>query len=98
MTIEKTKNGNDLFVTVEGRLDTLTSPQFSNEMRTALDGISNVTLDFAKLEYISSAGLRALLQLRQTLDDKGSVTIVNANELIKEVFEITGFIDALDFE
>ena len=98
MTIEKTKNGTDLFVTVEGRLDTLTSPQFSNEMRTALDGISNVTLDFAKLEYISSAGLRALLQLRQTLDDKGSVTIVNANELIKEVFEITGFIDALDFE
>ena len=98
MIIEKTKNGNDLFVTVEGRLDTLTSPQFSNEMRTALDGISNVTLDFAKLEYISSAGLRALLQLRQTLDDKGSVTIVNANELIKEVFEITGFIDALDFE
>ena len=83
---------------MEGRLDTLTSPQFSNEMRTALDGISNVTLDFAKLEYISSAGLRALLQLRQTLDDKGSVTIVNANELIKEVFEITGFIDALDFE
>ena len=98
MIIEKTKNGTDLFVTVEGRLDTLTSPQFSNEMRTALDGISNVTLDFAKLEYISSAGLRALLQLRQTLDDKGSVTIVNANELIKEVFEITGFIDALDFE
>ena len=98
MTITKTQNGTDLIVAVEGRLDTLTAPDFENEMKAVLDNVENVTLDFANLEYISSAGLRALLLVRKALYGKGEVKIINANDLVKEVFEVTGFINVLDVQ
>ncbi len=98
MTITKTQNGADLIVAVEGRLDTTTAPEFENEIKPLLDSVENVTLDFSKLEYISSAGLRALLQVRKGLYGKGGVKIINANDLVKEVFEVTGFINVLDVQ
>ena len=91
MTITKTLNGTDLVVAVEGRLDTVTSPDFEAEMTDALKDVTSVTLDFEKLEYISSAGLRALLLVRTTLYNNATLKIINANELVKEVFDVTGF-------
>ncbi len=91
MTITKTMNGTKLFAAVSGRLDTVTAPDFETEMAGALKGVTDVTLDFAQLEYIASAGLRALLMIHDTLNGAGSLKIVNANELIKEVFDVTGF-------
>ena len=87
MTITKTLNGTDLVVAVEGRLDTVTSPDFEAEMTDALKDVTSVTLDFEKLEYISSAGLRALLLVRTTLYNNANLK----NELVKEVFDVTGF-------
>ena len=98
MTINKTQNGKDLTVTVEGRLDTTTAPEFERELKPLLGSVDNVVLDFSNLEYISSAGLRVLLQIRKAVYDKGGVKIVNANDLVKEVFEVTGFINVLNIE
>ncbi len=98
MTVTKTQNGSDLIVAVEGRLDTTTAPEFENEIKPLLSSVENVILDFEKLEYISSAGLRALLQIRKSIYGKGGVKITKANELVKEVFEVTGFSSVLDVE
>ena len=98
MTITKTQSGKDLTVALEGRLDTTTAPEFENEIKPLLGSVDNVILDFSNLEYISSAGLRVLLQIRKAVYDKGGVKIINANDLVKEVFEVTGFINVLNID
>ncbi len=97
MTITKELNGSDLVMAIEGRLDTLTAPELETEFKTALKGVSSLSLDFGKLEYISSAGLRVLLLAVKTLGE-GCVKVVNANEIVKEVFEVTGFDQILSIE
>ena len=91
MTINKTKNGTNLTVAAEGRIDTVTAPEFENEVKSALDGISELVLDFTKLNYISSAGLRVLLYLQKTMNTQGAMTIRGVNETISDIFEVTGF-------
>ena len=60
--------------------------------------MSELTLDFAGLEYISSAGLRVLLSAQKTMSRQGSMKVINANETIMEIFEVTGFSDILTIE
>ena len=98
MTIEKMRNNNELTVSLEGRLDTVTAPSLEEELKATLDGIQELVLDFQKLEYISSAGLRVLLMAQKTMNKQGSMVIRNVNETIAEVFEITGFADMLTIE
>lgn len=98
MTIEKMRNNNELTVSLEGRLDTVTAPSLEEELKASLDGIQELVLDFQKLEYISSAGLRVLLMAQKTMNKQGSMVIRNVNETIAEVFEITGFADMLTIE
>lgn len=98
MTIEKVKNNGGLLIALEGRLDTRTAPQFESELKGSIDGIKELTLDFAKLEYISSAGLRILLWAQKAVDKEGKLVIRNVNEIIMEIFEVTGFIDILSIE
>lgn len=95
MTIEKTQTGNQLTVTLEGRLDTVTAPQLEAALSNALDGVTELTLDFAKLEYISSAGLRVLLATQKKMNKQGSMKLVHVCEAVMEVFEVTGFSDIL---
>lgn len=98
MTITKTSNGTALILALEGRLDTTTAPQLEAELSASVNGIDSLTLDFAKLEYISSAGLRVLLAAQKTMNKQGAMTIKNVCDDIKEVFEITGFSDILTIE
>lgn len=98
MTINKKRDGTSLTVELEGRLDTTTAPELEAELSTALGGTDALTFDFAKLEYISSAGLRVLLATQKTMNKQGSMVIKNVNSDINEVFEITGFIDILTVE
>lgn len=98
MTINKTLNGNQLTVALTGRLDTTTAPEFESELKGALGGVTELTLDFAGLDYISSAGLRVLLSAQKIMTRQGSMKIINANEMIMEVFEVTGFVDILTIE
>ena len=98
MTIQKNLKGTTLRVTLEGRLDTTTAPQLEAELKASLDGITELDLDFEKLEYLSSAGLRVLLAAQKTMNKQGTMVIHHVNETIREVFEVTGFIDILTIE
>ena len=98
MKIEKNLNEKNLVIELEGRLDTTTAPQLEEELKNSLDGVTELVLDLGALEYISSAGLRVLLSAYKTMRGQGSMKITNANELVQEVFEVTGFSDFLPIE
>jgi anti-sigma B factor antagonist len=98
MTINKTSNGSELTIALEGRLDTTTAPQLEAELKSSLDGVTALTFDFAKLDYISSAGLRVLLSAQKVMNKQGNMRITNVNETIMEVFDVTGFVDILNIE
>ena len=96
MTIEKKVNGNTLEIALEGRLDTMTAPELEAELNQSLGSVDTLTLDFSKLEYISSAGLRVLLSAHKVMSAKGGMKVTNVNEIVQEVFEVTGFADILN--
>ena len=96
MTITKTQNGEALTIALEGRLDTMTSPELEAEMNKSLAGAETLVMDFSKLEYISSAGLRVLLSAHKAMSGKGGMKVTNVNDIVQEVFEVTGFADILD--
>ena len=98
MTIEKNLNGTELTVTITGRLDTVTAPQLEAEFKGNINGVEKLVLDFAELEYLSSAGLRVLLAAQKVMNKQGEMVIRNVNETINEIFEVTGFIDILTIE
>ena len=98
MTIVKNLNGNELTVAIAGRLDTTTAPQLEAEFKISIAGIEKLVLDFAELEYLSSAGLRVLLSTQKAMNKQGEMIIKNVNETINEIFEVTGFIDILTIE
>lgn len=98
MTINQTKDGGKLTVKLEGRLDTTTAPQLEGELRTAVDGVTELEFDFTKLEYISSAGLRVLLAAQKVMNKQGSMVIRNANSDLMDIFEVTGFVDIFHIE
>lgn len=95
MTINKELEGTKLTIDLEGRLDTTTSPSLETELKQGLDGITELIFNFEKLEYISSAGLRILLAAQKVMNKQGSMVVKNVNEVIGEVFEVTGFSDIL---
>lgn len=98
MTIEKKMNGSALEIAVEGRLDTMTAPELEAELNKSLEGAETLTMDFSKLEYISSAGLRVLLSAHKVMSAKGGMKVTHVNEIVQEVFEVTGFADILTIE
>ena len=98
MTINKTANGPALTIALEGRLDTTTAPQLDAEVKGSLSGVRELTFDFARLDYISSAGLRVLLSTQKVMNKQGSMKITHVNETIMEVFDVTGFVDILTNE
>ena len=98
MTINKTQNGSALTVALEGRLDTTTAPDLEKELKTGLDGVNELIMDFSKLDYISSAGLRVLLSAHKQMSKLGGMKVTNVNEMVMEVFEVTGFSDILTIE
>lgn len=98
MNIQKTVTGTTLAVQLEGRLDTTTSPKLEEELRGSIDGMTSPMIDFEKLEYISSAGLRVLLSMQKIMNKQGEMLLKNVSETIMEVFEVTGFSDILSIE
>lgn len=99
MDIIKTKDGGLFKIELAGRLDTTTAPEFEAVVNNEFDGVTEVVLDFANLEYVSSAGLRVLLAAQKKMNGvQGKMTVKNVNEEILEVFDITGFSDILTIE
>ncbi|MBQ1307048.1 MAG: STAS domain-containing protein [Erysipelotrichaceae bacterium] len=99
MEIIKTVNENATDIALVGRLDTTTAPDLEKELKELFEqGVSQLTMDFEQLDYISSAGLRVLLFAQKSLSENGKMTIRNVKPEIMEVFDITGFIDILTIE
>jgi anti-sigma B factor antagonist len=98
MTIQKMKNGSAPTIAPEGRLDTITAPELEAVLKEELNGVEDLTFDLEKLDYISSAGLRVLLSAQKTMNNRGKMKVVRPNEMILEIFEVTGFTDILTIE
>ena len=98
MTITKNMNGTALEIALEGRLDTMTAPELEAELKDSYNSAESITLDFGKLEYISSAVLRVLLAAHKAMSTKGGIKVTNVNEIVREVFDVTGFADILTIE
>lgn len=96
MTIDKKLNGSKLTIAVGGRLDTTTSPEL--EAQLDLAGITDLTFDMKELDYVSSAGLRLLLKAQKQMNTQGNMRLINVNDIVMEVFEVTGFSSILKVE
>lgn len=95
MTIEKNIIGTSATFTICGRLDTATAPALEAAVDGCIGQIRELILDCGTLEYISSAGLRVLLKTQKILSGRGSLKLIHVNDMIMEVFDITGFADIL---
>ncbi len=99
MKLNVKTEGKKMEVTLEGRMDSTTAPEFEREIFPQLEGITELILDFSDLAYLSSAGLRVLLSCQKKMNAaKGSMVVKNVNEIIMEVFEATGFDSILTIE
>lgn len=98
MEIKLEKTGAEALFTLNGRLDTVTSPELEKLVEKGLDGITDLTLDFKGVDYISSAGLRVLLRAEKKMSAVGTMKLVNVSPIIMEIFEITGFNEILSIE
>ena len=97
MTINKERNNDTLTLAIEGRLDTVTAPELEKVVNEETADIKELVLDMNALEYISSAGLRVLLAAQKKMNRQGEMIIRNVNDVIMEIFEVTGFVDILTF-
>ena len=95
LNINKTTENGTCTVALEGRLDTMTAPELEKVLEENLDGVTELVLDFEKLDYISSAGLRVLLAAHKRMLKQGEMKVIHVGEMIMEIFEVTGFSDIL---
>lgn len=98
MKIEKTQLGDRLEVAVNGKLDAVSAPQFEEEVASSLEGVRELVIDIAEVEYLSSAGLRALLYLQQLMSEQGQLIIRNVPPIVQDIFELTGFTEIVTIE
>ena len=99
MNIDKNYNDKELTLTVEGRIDTLTSKELEDEITAEMGNFDSLILDFANLEYISSAGLRVLISTQKKLKaDNIPMIIKNVTDSVNEIFRMSGFDKILKIE
>ena len=98
LNINKTMEDKKATIALEGRLDTITSPELDAVISEIKEGLEELVFDFQNLEYISSAGLRVLLSAQKIMNKQGSMKVTNVNETVGEIFEVTGFEDILTIE
>ena len=98
MTITKQQHSDQLTLALAGRLDTTTAPELETAIKEASADIKTLTIDMAQLEYLSSAGLRVLLAAHKEMEGRGKLVVRSANEMIMEIFTMTGFTDILNIE
>ena len=96
MKINFNKNEDILNISLDGRLDTITAPEFEKFLKSNLTDVASVIIDCEKLVYVSSAGLRVLLALNKKI--KNCLCLVNVEELVMEVLEVTGFVNIFEIK
>lgn len=101
LNTEFKKENGELLVILEGSLDTLTAADFDKKLTEALsDDVQRIIMDVKDVQYISSAGLRTILAAQQRMedDDLDGVLVINANEIVRDIFSVTGFDKLVDME
>lgn len=98
MDIIITKNKRQMTVMLKGKLDTITAPTLEAKLEDKLDGVEKLIFDFTELKYISSAGLRVLMSVVETMEEQGSIVFKNVCKEVMEVFDVTGITDFLNIE
>ncbi len=99
MNVQQSRDGQTLTIAVEGRIDTLTAPELKTEIEKSIDGVTALILDFAKVDYISSAGLRTVMTAQNWMDARdGSMKICNASKNIVNIIKVTGLDSFLTLE
>ena len=98
MRVEKSADGTAMTVALTGEVDSLNINEIEEELLKEVEGVKDLTFDMKELEYISSAGLRVLLQMQKLMKTKGSMVIKNTNEEVMGIFKVTGFVRLLNFE
>ena len=98
LKITKKTDNSALTLELEGRLDTVTAPQLEAEIRESINGVTELTLDLEKLDYVSSAGLRVFLSAQKIMNVNGSMKVIRVKQGIMDVFDLTGFTDILTIE
>ncbi|MBR3296232.1 MAG: STAS domain-containing protein [Firmicutes bacterium] len=98
MNIVKDRNGSEMKLALEGRLDTLTAPKLEDCLNAEFPGLTDLVFDMKDIEYVSSAGLRVLLMAQKKMNAQGGMKVVNVNDTVMEIFELTGFADLLNIE
>ena len=99
MEVKFNKQDSHLTVIISGNIDTVTAPELDAKLQENIAGVKDIVLDFAAVDYISSAGLRVILMTNQLMEDvDGNMTVKNVNEDVRDVFEMTGFDSLLNLE
>ena len=98
MDIRKAEENGKLTIALIGRVDTVTAPELEQELKADYEAIDSLVMDFAEVEYISSAGLRVLLTAHKAMNKKGGMKLKNVNDDVMEIFDVTGFSDILTIE
>lgn len=99
MNIDIQRDGTTLTAVPEGRIDTLSAPDFLEQMEPELGDVKDLFIDFSKVSYVSSAGLRVLLALAQTMEGRdGTIKAVNVSDFIHKAFALTGFLEILNVD
>lgn len=98
MNIDKQRTGNELKVSVSGRLDTTTAPELEKALEGEFVNLTSLEIDFSNLEYISSAGLRVILSCQKIMNNQGKMVIKNSSASVKEIFDLTGFSEIITIE
>ncbi|MBR5091560.1 MAG: STAS domain-containing protein [Ruminiclostridium sp.] len=98
MTVTTQKDGAKLTLTMEGKLSTTSAPELEKALKDNIGGVTELVYDFAKLEYIASAGLRVILSSAKVMKKQGSLKIINVTPAVMDVFTFTGMADVLDIE
>ena len=95
MNINIEKVNNSTVFKLEGRLDTVTAPELEQAINNEGNSLENLVLDFGGINYISSAVLRVLLGAQKKMNAQGSMELINVNDDVMDILEMTGFADIL---
>ncbi len=98
MTINKTKNGNEVTIMIEGRVDSKTAPEFESSVKEEFGNSDSMIIDLAKVNYISSAGLRVFLTAHKNMSAKDGLKVINVCKEVMAIFDVTGFSGVLNIE
>ena len=96
MEFEKTNGGAEMTVRLIGEVDSVNVTGIEETLLRESEGVTDMTFDLKQLEYISSAGLRVLLQMQKMMKTQGKMTVRNVSEEVMDIFRVTGFVRLLN--